>query len=68
MDPYFEDGSLLPLVYGGPATQPGHGDSKVTAYNFRLCVTTNTSNQLAWTKPARYNASQYELFRRYASK
>jgi len=37
----------------------------VQSYNFRLCLTTNTSNQVPFPKPANYNATDWELLRRY---
>lgn len=44
----------------------GGGDKKVQSYNFRLCVTRNTSNMLPFPKPVGYNPATWELLRRYA--
>jgi hypothetical protein len=68
-DPYVIAGNtnsgLLPLVQpGGPGTV-GQGDNKVQTYNFRLCLTQNSTNQIPIAPPANYSESQYELFRRY---
>jgi hypothetical protein len=42
----------------------GSADKAVQAYNFRLCLTTNKTNQLSITKPADYDSTQYELLLR----
>jgi hypothetical protein len=42
----------------------GIGDKKVQAYNFRLCMTQDTSNMIHVTMPEKYNPKMYELLRR----
>jgi hypothetical protein len=42
----------------------GTGDKKVQAYNFRLCMTQDTSNMIPVTTPEDYDPSRYELLRR----
>ncbi len=40
----------------------GYGDKKIQAYNFRLCLTNDAQNRVAFSKPEGYDASKYELF------
>ncbi len=65
VSPYAEDGTLIPLVFSGAAGAPGEGDKKVQAYNFRLCLTQNKANQVAYPKPEGYDPARYELLKRY---
>jgi len=51
-------------IYSGPLAPTGSGDKKIQAYNFRLCLTRNTSRQLPITRPDGYDSTQYELLRR----
>lgn len=37
----------------------GDGDDRIQAYNFRLCLTKNKSNQAPFVKPASYNRNDY---------
>ena len=39
-------------------------DGRVEAYGFRLCLTNSPGNRLSFTKPASYNASEWEFWRR----
>ena len=66
VNPYDATGALLPLIqpWDGVTTE-GAADKKITAYNFRLCVTTNRSNLIPFAKPTTYNSSTWELLRRY---
>lgn len=68
IDPYIIPGdSLSGLVWGvsdGKMEKSGTGDHRVQAYNFRLCLTQDTSNWIPITKARRYDASKYELLRR----
>jgi hypothetical protein len=43
----------------------GAGDRRVQAYNFRLCMTKEPANRVAWPKPAAYDPARYELLARY---
>jgi hypothetical protein len=61
-------GKLLPLVQPGPAGNPGEGDRKVQAYNFRLCLTQRPDLRLPWPKPKGYDPKRYELLARYLEK
>ena len=59
-----ESGELLPGVRDGHLSAPGSEDGRQQAYNFRLCVTNDTS-RVAWTEPTGYDPSEWELLRRY---
>ena len=69
VDPYVVPGDpasgLLPGVHAGPPGEHGQGDKRVQAYNFRLCMTDDPDNKVAWSKPERYDPSRYELLLRY---
>lgn len=69
VSPYLVSGNsssgLLPLVQSAAPGAAGAADQRVQAYNFRMCLTTVVSNQLAITAPANYSAAQYELLARY---
>lgn len=68
IDPYVIPGdSLSGLLWGisvGKVQKPGTGDHRVQAYNFRLCLTQDSSNWIPITKPRGYSATKYELLRR----
>lgn len=61
-------GKLLPFIQPGPAGEPGAGDKKVQAYNFRLCLTDRKDNQIPFPQPANYDPKQFELLARYLAK
>jgi hypothetical protein len=69
VDPYVHPGDpssgLLPLIQSEPAGQPGKGDKSVQAYNFRLCLTQNATNQIPITAPPQYDPNRYEVLARY---
>jgi hypothetical protein len=46
----------------------GTGDSKVQAYNFRICLTDDPGNMVAITKPDNYDSTRYELLVRMMEK
>jgi hypothetical protein len=58
-------GRLLPEVMARSADPVGAGDKRVQAYNFRLCMTKNPSNRVAWPRPPGYTPARYELLARY---
>jgi len=61
-----KDGQLLPWVTPQEKLVPtGEGDGKLQAYCFRLCLTDRPENQLPIQKPEGYDASDYEMLRRY---
>jgi hypothetical protein len=70
-DPYVVPGNassgLLPLMQSNTLGALGSGDSRVQAYNFRLCLTQNVTNRISLTSnaPANYAEANYELVARY---
>jgi hypothetical protein len=69
VDPYRQPGDkrsgLVDFVQASDSVQPGEGDRKVQAYNFRLCFTTNSVNRLPLAAPPDYDPKRYELLARY---
>jgi hypothetical protein len=62
----WKDGKLLPFVTPqAKFAAVGAGDGKFQTYNFRLCLTTEKTNQIRIPKPAHYNSDDYELLKRY---
>ena len=57
-------GLMTPEDAAETAGKPGEGDSKVQAYNFRLCVTNNPSNLLPFYRPDEYHPEDWELLAR----
>lgn len=58
-------GKLLPEIMPRSKEPVGAADKRVQAYNFRLCMTKNPANRVAWPKPDGYTAGRYELLARY---
>lgn len=65
INPYGEDGALLPLIQGDDGLKPGDGDKKVQAYNFRMCLSSDKENQVPFPKPDGYEPARWEILRRY---
>lgn len=61
LNPYDNDGKLLPDIYMGKVGLLGAADTKTQAYNFRLCLTQNPDNFIPIEKPVGYNPKRYEL-------
>jgi len=61
---YGPDGKLLPQISPVPLAKAGTADDKVQAFNFRLILSRNRSNQLPFDKPGNYRASDYALLHR----
>lgn len=66
VDPYVEKGNPdSGLLWGispeGTMPEPGKGDNRVQAYNYRICVTFDKENQVPFPKPDNYDPSKYEL-------
>ena len=68
IDPYVIPGKPeTGLLWGinSESLQPtGTGDRKLQAYNFRLCLTQDTSNMIAITAFHNYDPGKYELLKR----
>lgn len=68
VDPYVERGNpasgLIPTVNPEPIGADGSADSKVQAYNLRMCLTDLPENRVPFPKPDDYDEARYEvLFR-----
>ncbi len=59
--PYDSAGKLLPEVDPGPKGASGTGDKKVQAYNFRMILSEDPANQVAFPKPPGYDPKRYAL-------
>jgi hypothetical protein len=72
VDPYVKpgdpDSGLLPLIHSGNPGIEGTGDSRIQAYNFRMCLTKVKDNRISFPKPENYDPMQYELLARYLDK
>ena len=64
VSPFDADGRLLPEVNPEPLAAPGSADKKVQAYNFRLILSEDPSNQAPFPKPPGYDPKRYELLGR----
>jgi hypothetical protein len=68
IDPYVIPGKpesgLLYGISNAKLGKKGSGDKLIQAYNFRICLTQNTNNQIAFTKPDHYDPSKYALLTR----
>ena len=72
IDPYKVKGDkssgLLWGISDAALDSNGTGDKKVQAYNFRICLTEDSANRIAITKPDNYDPARYELLLRYLEK
>ena len=68
VDPYMRPGNpasgILPYVQSIPDLGNGHGDRKIQAYNYRVCLTTDPSLRIPIDKPAGYREIDHELLLR----
>lgn len=66
VDPYVVPGrpesGLIPFVEPAsiPVPAPGSADDRLMAYNYRICVTDDPSNQVPFERPAEFNPALYE--------
>jgi len=67
-NPFVVDGDpksgLLPRIAPKSPGEPGAASPYVQAYNFRLCLTDQEDNRVAFAKPENYNPLNYELLLR----
>lgn len=72
VDPFVIKGDpssgLLARISNEVPGAEGSGDSKMQAYNFRLCLTQVEENRLPFPKPDKYDSSEYELLLRTLEK
>ena len=68
IDPFVIKGDpssgLLARISDQPPGVEGSGDTKMQAYNFRLCLTQVEENRRPFPKPEKYDPLQYELLLR----
>ena len=62
--PAYDQGKLLPEISPGARGELGTADKKVQAYNFRICLSKDKSNQVPFPKPAGYDPERYALLAR----
>ena len=62
LSPKGAGGKLLPEISTAPAAAPGSADRMVQAYNFRMILSHDPANQVAYPKPAYYDPARFELF------
>lgn len=55
---------LLPGINPEGPAENGTGDTRIQAYNFRLCLTQNEKNRIPYEKPVGYNPQEYVLLAR----
>jgi hypothetical protein len=69
VSPYVVEGDpssgLLPGIEPAAKERPGTGDRRIQAYNFRLILTQNPRNRIAFPRPEGYDPAQYVLTARY---
>lgn len=69
VDPWMIEGKpgsgLLAGIELGDDYQPGTGDSRIQAYNFRLCLTKSPRLRIPFAQPKNFDPGSFELMRRY---
>src|SRR5262249_18111812 len=65
VSPVYAAGRLLPEITPRTPHAVGAADKRVQAYTFRLCMTTNPDNRVAWRQPTGYDPARFELLTRY---
>ena len=58
-------GRLLPEVSAEPRGEPGSGDKRIQAYNFRVIATDVAANRVPWPKPKNYDPTRYALLQKH---
>ena len=70
VDPYRDEGDpasgLLPGIIDVDLSRHlGEGDSRLQAYNFRVCMTDDPALKIDWDKPAGFDPDEYVLLTRW---
>ncbi len=60
-----ENKKLLPEIQKEPRGEIGAGDRKVQAYNYRMILTDDPANRIAFVKPQGYDAKRFDLAARW---
>jgi hypothetical protein len=61
----FPNGTLLPYIKSDSGHPIGTGDENLQAYSYRLCITTNKTNQAPFPKPPNYDPNDFILLQLY---
>ena len=61
---YDNNHHLLPEISSEPKGATGSADKKVQSYNFRMILSDDPANQVAFPKPPNYDPHRYELLAR----
>ncbi len=63
------DSSSGLIAHVKPTTLPAQGsaDTTVMGYNYRMCLSSDPSNQIPFPQPVNYNPAEYELLGRMAT-
>jgi FAD dependent oxidoreductase len=61
ISPRDASGALLPEVSAAPRAAAGTADTKLQAYNFRVCMTQQADNRAPFPKPATYAPERFAL-------
>ena len=65
VSPFWPDGSLLRGISPEPLPPAGSADDRLMAFSFFICASPLAEGRARpWPRPARYNASDFELLRR----
>jgi hypothetical protein len=68
ISPYVSPGDpssgVLPRISKEPPGEYGHGDKRIQAYCYRMCLTDHPENRIQFPKPDGYDAREYELLAR----
>lgn len=68
IDPYVTpcdpSSGLLPGITSESPGEQGHGDHRIQAYCFRMCLTNCPENRIPFQKPTKYDPGEYELLAR----
>lgn len=69
VDPYIIPGNpasgVLPGIDADSSFEPGKGDRRLQAYNFRMCLTDRPDIRVPFPKPSNYDPSWYVLLKRH---
>ncbi len=64
-DPNDRGSGLIATIQEGDLGTSGEGDRHLQAFCFRVCMTKDTTNQIPFYKPEKYNRDDYEIYLRY---
>ncbi len=65
VDPWDDEGNLLPFLNTDELGDPDAGDHKIMNYNFRVTLTNDPEIRVPIPEPENYDPAQWELLRRF---